>query len=82
MQEIWGQPVIVDSKPGAGSIVGTEFVAKSPSDGYTIGLIVTAHVINPSLRSKLPYDTLKDFSAVTQVSVQHPDSGEPVIRGE
>jgi len=71
MQEIWGQPVIVDSKPGAGSIVGTEFVAKSPPDGYTIGIVVTAHVINPSLRSNLPYDTLKDFSAVTQVSVQH-----------
>ena len=71
MQDVWGQPVIVDSKPGAGSIVGTEFVAKSPPDGYTIGLVVTAHVINPSLRSNLPYDTLRDFSAVTQVSVQH-----------
>lgn len=71
MQEVWGQPVIVESKPGAGTIVGTEFVAKSPPDGYTIGLVVTAHVINPSLRSNLPYDTLRDFSAVTQISVQH-----------
>ena len=71
MQEIWGQPVIVESKPGAGTVVGTEFVAKSPPDGYTIGLVVTAHVINPSLRSNLPYDTLRDFAAVTQVSVQH-----------
>lgn len=71
MQEIWGQPVIVESKPGAGTVVGTEYVAKSPPDGYTVGIVVTAHVINPSLRSSLPYDTLKDFSAVTQVSVQH-----------
>ena len=71
MQEVWGQPVIVESKPGAGTVVGTEFVARSPPDGYTIGLVITAHVINPSLRSNLPYDTLRDFSAVTQVSVQH-----------
>ena len=71
MQEIWGEPVIVESKPGAGTVVGTEYVAKSPPDGYTVGIVVTAHVINPSLRSSLPYDTLKDFSAVTQVSVQH-----------
>jgi tripartite-type tricarboxylate transporter receptor subunit TctC len=71
MQEAWGQPVIVESKPGAGTVVGTDFVAKSPPDGHTLGFVVTAHVINPSLRPNLPYDTLKDLAAVSHVSVQH-----------
>lgn len=71
MQEVWGQTVIIESKPGAGTVVGTDYVAKSPPDGYTMGMVVTAHVINPSLRSSMPYDTLKDLSGVTQVSVQH-----------
>jgi len=71
MQEVWGQTVIIESKPGAGTVVGTDYVAKSPPDGYTMGMVVTAHVINPSLRSSMPFDTLKDLSGVTQVSVQH-----------
>ena len=71
MQEVWGQAVVVENKPGAGTVVGTEYVAKSTPDGYTLGFVVTAYVINPSLRSDLPYDTLKDLRGVTQVSVQH-----------
>jgi tripartite-type tricarboxylate transporter receptor subunit TctC len=71
MQQVWGQPVVVENKPGAGTVVGTSLVAKSPADGYTLGMVVTAHVINPSLRESLPYDTLKDLAGVTQVSVQH-----------
>ncbi len=71
MQEVWGQSVIVENKPGAGTVVGTDFVAKSAPDGYTLGMVVTAHVINPSLRPGMPYDTVKDLAAVTQVSVQH-----------
>src|SRR5258706_322034 len=71
MQEVWGHPVIVENKPGAGTVLATDFVAKSAADGYTLGMVVTAHVINPSLRRDLPYDTLKDLAAVTQVSVQH-----------
>jgi len=70
MQEVWKQTVIVENKPGAGTVVGTEAVAKAAPDGYTLGMVVTAHVINPSLRSSLPYDTLKDLAAVTQVSAQ------------
>jgi tripartite-type tricarboxylate transporter receptor subunit TctC len=70
MQEVWRQTVIVENKPGAGTVVGTDAVAKAPPDGYTLGVVVTAHVINPSLRSSMPYDTLKDLAAVTQVSVQ------------
>src|SRR5262245_3772215 len=71
MQQVWGQPVVVENRPGAGTVVGTAMVAKSPPDGYTLGMVVTAHVINPSLREALPYDTLKDLAGVTQVSVQH-----------
>ena len=71
MQDVWGQPVVVENKPGAGTVVGTEYVAKSPPDGHTLGMVVTAYVINPSLRADLPYNTLKDLSGVTQVSVQH-----------
>jgi len=71
MQDVWGQPVVVENKPGAGTVVGTEYVAKSAPDGYTLGMVVTAYVINPSLRADLPYNTLKDLAGVTQVSVQH-----------
>jgi tripartite-type tricarboxylate transporter receptor subunit TctC len=71
MQEIWGQPVVVENKPGAGTVVATDMVAKSAPDGYTIGFVITAHVINPTLRTNLPYDTLKDLAGVTQVSQQH-----------
>jgi len=70
MQEVWGQAVVIESRPGAGTMAGTDAVAKSAPDGYTMGFVVTAHVINPSLRSKMPYDTLKDLSGVTQLSQQ------------
>lgn len=65
LSETWKQPVIVQYKPGAGTVLGTDFVAKSPPDGHTIGLVITGHMINPSLRKNLPYDTLKDLSGVS-----------------
>ena len=71
LQEIWGQTVLIEYKPGGGTVVGTEFVAKSAPDGYTMGIVITAHVINPGLRTDLPYDTLKDLSGVSMVAVQH-----------
>lgn len=71
LQPLWGQQVLVEYKPGANTIVGTEVVAKSPADGHTIGLVVTSHVINPSLRSSMPYDTLKDLSGVTMTAISH-----------
>jgi tripartite-type tricarboxylate transporter receptor subunit TctC len=71
MQAVWGQPVVVENRPGAGTVVGTDLVAKSAPDGHTLGMVVTAHVINPSLRQNLPYDTLRDLAAVSHVSVQH-----------
>jgi len=70
LQQIWSwQQVIVDYKPGAGTVLGTDFVAKSPPDGHTIGFVVTAHVINPSVRASMPFDTLKDLSGITLIGV-------------
>src|SRR5205807_9650424 len=66
MQEVWGQNVVVENRAGAGTVVGTDAVAKAPPDGYTPGMVVTAHVINPSLRASMPFDTLRDLAAVTQ----------------
>jgi tripartite-type tricarboxylate transporter receptor subunit TctC len=71
MQEVWGQSVLIENRAGAGTVVGTDYVAKSAPDGHTLGFVVTAYVINPSLRADLPYDTLRDLAGVTQVSVQH-----------
>ena len=68
LSEIWKQPVMVVYKAGAGTVIGTDFVAKSAPDGHTIGLVVTAHVINPSLRKSMPYDTLKDLSGVSMLA--------------
>lgn len=73
-----GQPVVVDNKPGASTIIGTEMLAKAPPDGYTVGLITDSHAINQVFFSKLPYDSIKDFEPVTQlvfvplVLVAHP----------
>jgi len=71
MQEVWSQPVVIENRAGAGTVVGTDYVAKAAADGHTLGFVVTAYVINPSLRADLPYDTLRDLAGVTQVSVQH-----------
>ena len=66
---LWGQPVIIEAKPGANTIIGTDAVAKSAGDGYTLLLTSTAYVVNPSMYAKLPYDPMGDFHPVTIVSV-------------
>jgi tripartite-type tricarboxylate transporter receptor subunit TctC len=71
LQEQWTQPVVLDYKPGGGTVIGTDAVAKAAPDGYTLGMVITAHVINPSLRSDLPYDTQKDLAGVSMVAVSH-----------
>lgn len=64
LQSVWGQSVIVDYKPGAGTALGTDFAAKAAPDGHTLCLVATPHVINPSMR-QLPFDTVKDLSGIT-----------------
>lgn len=68
LQERWGQPVVLDFKPGAGTVIGVDAVAKAAPDGYTLGMVNTSVAINPSLRKKLPYDTAKDIAGVTQLA--------------
>lgn len=60
-----GQPVVIDIRPGASTIVGTEIVARAPADGYSILTISTTHAVNPALYKKLPYDPVRDFAPVT-----------------
>lgn len=64
-----GVTVMVDNKPGANGVIGTDIAAKSTPDGSTVVLVVNTHLLNPLLMSKLPYDTFKDFVGVTQVAV-------------
>ncbi|MEZ2297882.1 tripartite tricarboxylate transporter substrate binding protein [Variovorax sp. RCC_210] len=69
MSQALGQPVIVDNKPGAGTIIGSEFVAKSAPDGYTLVMATFAHAVNPGLQPKMPYDTDKAFAPVALIGV-------------
>jgi tripartite-type tricarboxylate transporter receptor subunit TctC len=71
LQAMWKQPVVVDYKPGAGTVLGTALVAKAPADGYTLGMAISALTINPSLQANLPYDTRKDIVGVSQVAQAH-----------
>ncbi|OWW19607.1 tripartite tricarboxylate transporter substrate binding protein [Noviherbaspirillum denitrificans] len=69
LQKAWGQAVIIDNRPGAGGNIGSEVVAKSPADGYTLLMgTVGTHAINQSLYSKLAFDPIKDFAPVTLVA--------------
>ena len=66
----WKQPVTIDNRPGAGGNIGSDVVAKSPPDGYTLIMGVTgSHAINVSLYSRMPYDPVKDFEPISQVAV-------------
>jgi len=70
LTEMWGQPVVVENKPGAGGNIGADFVAKSPADGYTILLgALSTHAVNPSLYKSMPYDAAKDFAPITLIAV-------------
>lgn len=68
LTESLGQPVVIDNRSGATTIIGTEIVAKSPADGHTLLLISTTHAVNPALFPKLPYDPIKDFAPITLVT--------------
>lgn len=64
-----GQTIVIENKPGANAVIGTDAVAKAAPDGYTFGTVIAAHSVNPSLNPKLPYDTMKDFTYVSLTSV-------------
>ncbi|MBI4192212.1 MAG: tripartite tricarboxylate transporter substrate binding protein [Betaproteobacteria bacterium] len=66
--ESLGQQVVVDNRSGAGGIVGTNIIATAVSDGHTIGMVSSAHSINPALYEKLPYDSVKSFAPITLVA--------------
>lgn len=61
MQEVLGQPLVMDYRPGAGATIGGEIIARSAPDGYTTGIVAASFVINPAVFKKLPYDTARDF---------------------
>jgi tripartite-type tricarboxylate transporter receptor subunit TctC len=67
MSQSMGVPVVIENKPGASAAIGTEILAKSPPDGYTIMMGYSAHATNPIFSPKLPYDTARDFQAITYV---------------
>ena len=64
-----GQSVVVDNRTGGNTVIGTEVVMRAPADGHTMLVIAPSFSINPFVRSKLPYDTAKDFSALARVAV-------------
>lgn len=71
MSEAMGQPLVVESRPGAGGNIGSEACARAAPDGYTICLgTISSHAINPSIFVKMPYDNLKDFAPITQLAAQ------------
>ena len=64
MNEAWGQPVLVENRPGAANMIGTQSVATAPPDGYTLLVAVSTHATNPALQAKIPYDSIKDFEPI------------------
>jgi len=64
----WKQQVIVDNRPGGGTVIGTELAARAAPDGYALLMVSTSTAVNPSLKKSLPYDTLKDFAPVIELA--------------
>ncbi len=70
LSESWGQAVVPDNRPGANGTIGVDVTSKSAADGYTICMISSSHAVNVALYPKLPYDLLKDVTAITQATSQ------------
>ena len=64
LNEVWGQPVVIENRSGAGGIIGTSAVAAAPPDGYTLLLVSPSFTINPAIKKSMPFDALKDFTPV------------------
>jgi tripartite-type tricarboxylate transporter receptor subunit TctC len=86
LPELLGQQVVIDNRPGAGSLIGTDIAAKALPDGYTLLAVGSPHVILPHLHKKLPYDALKDFTPIMQFGDQpyaltvHPSLGVSSVK--
>ena len=83
LTSVLGQPVVVDNRAGAGGALGSDLVAKSAADGYTILIASSAHAINPSVHKQMPYNTLNDFATIMQVTKDAPyvvivGDGQPI----
>jgi len=72
LTESLGQQIVVDNRPGASGIVGSQIVAKATPDGYTLLMVFPSHAVNPSLFASMPYDTIRDFAPITLVSQVSP----------
>lgn len=70
LSEFWGQPVIIENRPGAGGTIGAGMVAKAAPDGHTLLVHSSGHAANPAIYAKLNYDTFKDFAEITPVAAQ------------
>ncbi|MGZ8229128.1 MAG: Bug family tripartite tricarboxylate transporter substrate binding protein [Burkholderiales bacterium] len=68
MSKFLGQQIIIENRGGAGSMIGTDVAAKSPPDGYTVLMVSAAHVINPAMVKKLPFDPVRSFAAISKVA--------------
>jgi tripartite-type tricarboxylate transporter receptor subunit TctC len=68
LSKIWGQQPVIENRPGAGGIVASQALAQSPPDGYTLILVASGHPLNQFFYPKLPYDTFKDFTAISEVA--------------
>jgi tripartite-type tricarboxylate transporter receptor subunit TctC len=69
MSESLGRQFVIDNRAGANGIIGTEMVVQAPADGYTLLYVSSPHAVNPSLYQKLPYDTVKDLTPISEVAV-------------
>jgi len=68
LAEVWGQPVVVENRSGAGGVIGSSAVAAAPPDGYTLLLVSSTFTINPAIKKSMPFDTIKDFTPVAFIA--------------
>lgn len=71
LQAAWGQPVVAENRPGGGSTIGTELVARAAPDGYTLLIAASAHVMNPPVMARIPFDPIRDFTPIINLAF-HP----------